>query len=197
MKARPAALVQVHAADRAQWRAWLEKNHARSSGIALVFYKKASGKPCVTYDEAVEEALCLGWIDSRKNSLDAERYTFMFSPRKAGSAWSKSNKARVEKLIASGRMTEIGLAKIEAAKRDGSWTGLDAIENLTAPPALGLALSRNKKARKHFDALSAAVRKLLIRWIASAKRAETQEQRIKATVAAAARGDVPESFKRS
>lgn len=196
MKARPATVVQVHAADRGEWRAWLEKNHASYSGIALVFYKKASGKPCVTYDEAVEEALCLGWIDSRKNSLDAQRYTFVFSPRRAGSAWSKSNKARVESLIASGRMTEIGLAKIEAAKRDGSWSAFDAIENLTAPPALGRALSRNKKARKHFDALSAAVRKLLIRWIASAKRRETQERRIKVTVAAAARGDVPESFKR-
>jgi uncharacterized protein YdeI (YjbR/CyaY-like superfamily) len=186
----------LYAADRAEWRTWLEKHHASSPGIALVFYKKGTGKPCVTYDEAVEEALCYGWIDSRKNALDAERYTFMFSPRKKGSGWSRSNKARVEKLIATGRMTAPGLAKMEAARRDGSWTVLDATENPTPPPALIKALARSKPARRHFESLNPSPRKLLLRWIASAKRAETRTERIEATVTAAARGRLPEAFAR-
>jgi uncharacterized protein YdeI (YjbR/CyaY-like superfamily) len=186
----------LYAADQSEWRAWLEKHHASSPGVALVFYKKGTGKPCVTYDQAVEEALCFGWIDSRKNALDAERYTLMFSPRKKGSGWARSNKARVEKLIATGRMTGPGLARIEAARRDGSWTALDAIENPEPPQALVMALARSKPARRHFESLNPSPRRLLLRWIASAKRAETRAERIEATVTAAARGRLPEAFAR-
>jgi uncharacterized protein YdeI (YjbR/CyaY-like superfamily) len=154
---------QVHAADRAAWRAWLEANHASHRGIALVFYKKGSGKACVSYDEAVEEALCFGWIDSRKNALDEERYTFLFTPRKAGSGWAKTNRTRIERLIASGRMSQAGLTKVEEAKRDGSWTALDALENPTMPDALRKGLAGSAPARRHFDSLSASQRKLLLR----------------------------------
>lgn len=196
MTARSPQLPQVYAKSRAELRAWLAKNHASSPAIALVLYKKGSGKPCVTYDEAVEEGLCFGWIDSRANTLDAERYTLMFSPRKPKSGWSKTNKVRIERLIAEGRMTPAGLEKIEAAKRDGSWTALDAIENLEPPPGLIRALSRNAKARRHFDAMRPSPRKLLIRWVATAKRPETVRQRIDEIVAAAAQGRMPEAFER-
>ena len=105
----------IHPETRAEWRAWLEQNHAQGQGVWLISYKKASGKPRMEYDEAVEEALCFGWIDSKPNSLDDERSMLWFAPRKAGTGWSRLNKGRVERLIAEGRMTAAGMAKVEAA----------------------------------------------------------------------------------
>src|SRR5687767_10092810 len=110
---------RVEAKDRKKWRAWLEKNHVRSPGIWLVFYKKSSGKPTVRYDEAVEEALCFGWIDSLMKPVDDEKYRQLFTPRNARSRWSKANKDRVARMIAAGLMTNAGMEKVRAAKRDG------------------------------------------------------------------------------
>jgi uncharacterized protein YdeI (YjbR/CyaY-like superfamily) len=126
-------LQQYYAKDRTTWRDWLEKNHAISPGVWLVYYKKQTGKPSVSDDEAIEEALCFGWVDSRPNVLDEERFMKLFSPRKPQSPWSKLNKLRVGKLLAEGLMAPAGLAKIEAAKRDGSWDSYDAVESLTIP----------------------------------------------------------------
>jgi uncharacterized protein YdeI (YjbR/CyaY-like superfamily) len=117
---------RVYAKSRADWRAWLKSNHKQNEAIWLIQHKKISKKPCVTYDEAVEEALCFGWIDSLVNKLDDERYLMMMSPRRPKSGWSKSNKDRVKKLIKAKKMTAAGLAKIEAAKKDGSWSKLDS-----------------------------------------------------------------------
>jgi len=109
---------------RRAWRAWLARNHAKSKGLWLAYYKKGSGQVSVTYEEALEEALSYGWIDSRLRRLDEERYAQKYTPRKARSVWSAANKARVEKLIAQGRMAAPGLAKVLTAKRDGSWDSL-------------------------------------------------------------------------
>jgi uncharacterized protein YdeI (YjbR/CyaY-like superfamily) len=178
-------LPTTYAKNRSEWRKWLEK-HATSSGVWLIYYKKASGKPSVSYDEAVEEALCFGWIDSRVNALDEQRYTQFFSPRKPKSSWSKLNKQRVEQLIQNGLMTAAGLEKIETAKRDGSWNSLDAIEDLQLSPDLMAALDSNKTASENFMAFSTSVKKNIVRWIESAKRPETRLQRIAETVTLAA-----------
>ncbi len=181
----------VLVSSRAEWRGWLEANHARSPGIWLVTYKKGSGKPHLPYDDIVEEALCFGWIDSRPNKLDAERSKLLLTPRKPGSPWSALNKRRVEKLVAEGLMTPAGLAKIEAAKRDGSWAALDAAEALEEPPELGAALAADPDARRGFDAFRDSVKKPLLYWVTSAKRPETRARRIEQIVAGAKAGRSP------
>ncbi|MCC7209216.1 MAG: YdeI/OmpD-associated family protein [Anaerolineae bacterium] len=178
---------RVEVADRAAWRAWLAENHASSPGIWLVFYKKASGKRGLVYDEAVEEALCFGWIDSLVNKLDDERSIQLFTPRKPKSVWSKLNKSRIERLIAAGRMTPAGLAKIDAAKADGSWSTLDSIERLEMPADLESALAANPTARDHFTTFSNSVKKAIYYFIQSAKRPETRAKRVADTVDKAAR----------
>lgn len=178
-------LPTTYAEDRSEWRTWLEK-HATSSGVWLIYYKKGSGKPSVSYDEAVEEALCFGWIDSRVNALDDQRYMQVFSPRKLQSSWSKLNKQRVEQLIQNGLMTAAGFEKIAAAKRDGSWNSLDAIEDLQLSADIMAALDSNKTASDNFMAFSTSVKKNIVRWIESAKRPGTRLQRIEETVTLAA-----------
>ena len=135
-------MLTFYAKDRREWREWLATNHAILPGVWLIYYKKASGKSCVSYAESVEEALCFGWIDSRKNMLDAERSVQLFTPRKARSSWSKLNKERVEKLTEQGLMTAAGLEKIEAAKQNGLWTQYDTIEALEVPPDLEIGVGR-------------------------------------------------------
>lgn len=176
-----------HPLSRQEWRDWLAKNHAKAAGIWFVYYKKQSGKPRVSYDEAVEEALCFGWIDSLPRKFDDERSKLLFTPRKPKSVWSKLNKTRIEKLIENGLMTEIGLAKIEAAKKDGSWNTLDASDNLEIPADLAKALEKNKIAAKNFAAFSDAVKRVVLSWIFGAKRGETRAARIEKTVLMAER----------
>ena len=141
-------------------------------------YKKSSGKPTILYNEVVEEALCFGWIDSVPRKRDAESSFLYISIRKAKSGWSALNKKRIEKLIQENRMTTAGLQKIEAAKKDGSWSALDKIEALEMPAALQKALTRNKKALAHFNGFPSSVRKQLFLWIESAKTPVTKEKRI-------------------
>jgi uncharacterized protein YdeI (YjbR/CyaY-like superfamily) len=185
--AGPMKMGTYEATSRAAWREWLEKHHATSSGVRLVIYKKASGKQRLSYDEAVEEALCFGWVDSTTNTLDANRYTLNFSPRKPGSVWAQSNKQRVERLIEQGLMTPAGLAKIEAAKRDGAWSKMDAIDDLVMPDDLAAALAANPDANQHFAAFSNSAKKMILFWISSARRPETRQKRVEQTVAAAAK----------
>ena len=132
----------THPLTRAQWRSWLARYHGRKEGVWLVLWKKASGKAQLDYDAAVEEALCFGWIDSKPRALDAKRSILWLAPRKPRTGWSRPNKLRVERAIAAGRMTSTGLAKIEAARSDGSWTRLDAVEDLVVPPDLAQALAQ-------------------------------------------------------
>lgn len=172
---------QVQIESRREWRTWLEQNHTKAQGIWLITFKKHCGDKYVSYDEIVEEALCFGWVDSLPRKLDADRSMLWLSPRKPGSNWSKLNKERVEKMIAAGLMTSAGLVKIEAAKQDGSWHALDAIEALEIPPDLDAALASYTSARQHFDAFPRSVKRGILEWIANAKRPITRAKRIEET----------------
>lgn len=168
-------------ADRAEWRAWLEHHHTRKEGVWLITFKKASGKPILSYDDAVEEALCFGWIDSIARALDDERTMLWYAPRKARTGWSRPNKQRIERLIEAGLMAEAGLAKIQAAKQDGSWTSLDEVEKLTVPADLKAALAEYGSATKHWEAFPRSVKRGILEWIQNAKRDETRAKRIAET----------------
>lgn len=177
---------RVEARDRKKWRAWLEKNHARSPGVWLVFYKKTSGKPTVRYDEAVEEALCFGWIDSLMKPVDDQRYRQLFTPRKPKSRWSQPNKDRVARMLAAGLMTDVGLEKIRAAKKDGSWAHMTAPDSLVVPPDLRRALSADKRANESFERMPPGRKRQLLGWIHDARRPETRQRRITQVVEVAA-----------
>src|SRR5215217_1589407 len=172
------SLEQVYAADRAAWRQWLATNHATSPGIWLVFDKKSSRSDRLAYGDAVEEALCYGWIDSTVRTLDDSRYVQLMAPRKPKSTWSRTNKVRVERLIAQGLMAEPGLTSIERAKANGSWESLDAVEALVVPDDLARALRALPGAAKNFAAFSPSARKGYLHWISQAVRAETRAQRV-------------------
>lgn len=176
----------VHPLTRAEWRTWLQENHTRQEGIWFIRYRKTAGKPYVDFDEAVEEALCFGWIDSLGRKLDDERTMLYFAPRKAGSNWSAVNKARVAKLIEAGLMTGAGMAKIETAKANGTWTALDDVDRLIVPPDLDAAFELYHGARENFEAFPRSVRRAILEWILNAKRTETREKRIDETARLAA-----------
>ena len=175
----------VHPKSRAGWRKWLEENQSRTEGVWFISYKKATGKPRVSYEEAVEEALCFGWIDSKGNKLDDERSMLWFAPRKAKSGWSMVNKERVKKLKKADLMTPAGLAKIRAAKKDGSWNALDAAHALEIPSDLAKAFSQNETAHGYFKAFPPSVQRAILEWISNAKRPETRAKRIEETVSKA------------
>jgi uncharacterized protein YdeI (YjbR/CyaY-like superfamily) len=172
--------------DRAHWRRWLQTHHASSKGVTLIYVKKPVRS--LPYADAVEEALCFGWIDSVLRPMDEIRYGQLFTPRKPKSGWSALNKRRVEAMIADGLMTNAGLAKIEAAKQDGSWTRLDHIEQLTIPPDLEKALKRNAKARSRFDSLTPSQRKIFLYYLHGVKREDLRAQWLKESVERLAAG---------
>lgn len=184
-----------HPKNRAAWRQWLEKNHASSPGVWFTYFKKESGKPRVSYEAAVEEALCFGWIDSQPRKIDAERSALKFTPRKSKSVWSKLNKTRIERLSKEGQIMPAGLSAIALAKQNGSWDSLtasdDAAENNTIPADLDKLFARNKKAKAHFTAFSLSIRKQFLWWINSAKQPETRKARLKQTVLMAAANKKP------
>jgi uncharacterized protein YdeI (YjbR/CyaY-like superfamily) len=188
------AYPEVLATSRAEWRAWLADNHVSAPGVWVVTYKKGSGKPHLPYAEIVEEALCFGWIDSKSNTVDAERSKLLLTPRKAGSGWSRVNKERIERLVANGLMTPAGLAKIEAARADGSWTALDDIEAMVVPPDLDAALRADPAALAGWERFAPSVRKQLLGWVASAKRPETRVNRVAESVAGAREGRNPIAY---
>ena len=173
--------------NRAAWRQWLERNHATSASVWLVVNKKTSKISGISYNDAVEEALCFGWIDGRLNVLDDKQYKLLFSPRKPKSIWSKSNKQRIERLIHHGLMTIAGFEKIEAAKKNGSWGTLDSIEELIVPVDLQKALDDNPTAKKNFSGFSNSSKKSILYWIQSSKQPETRLKRIQQTVALASK----------
>ena len=190
MRGEAAGEVRVAPASRVEWRAWLAAHHRDSEGVWLVVAKKRSGVPGPTYEEAVEEALCFGWIDSRMHPLDGDCFEQRFSPRRAGSIWSRSNKERVQRLRRAGLMAPAGLACVEAAVADGSWDRLGQVEALMVPADLAAALEA-AGASGGFDGLPASMRKQLLYWVAEARRPETRGRRIAAVVEAAAEGRTP------
>jgi uncharacterized protein YdeI (YjbR/CyaY-like superfamily) len=174
-----------YAKDRAAWRSWLAKNHTTQSAIWLILYHKNSSSPCITYAEAVEEALCFGWIDSVKYKRDTESAYQIFTPRKPKSNWSKLNKERVEKMTKAGLMTLAGQKLIDLAKQSGTWDALNEVDLLTIPEDLATALKKNLLAKNNFEAFSISSKKVILTWIQSAKKAETRASRIAATILAA------------
>ena len=171
----------THPQTRDAWRTWLAEHHARDEGVWLIRYKKAAGKPTVSYDAAVEEALCFGWIDSLPRKLDDERTMLYFAPRKAGSGWSRPNKERVRRMTKAGKMMPAGQAKIDAAQADGSWSALDDIENLVVPDDLAEAFEHYPGAADHWEAFPRSVKRGILEWIASAKREPTRQKRVDET----------------
>ena len=175
----------VHAEERTAWRAWLEANHAAEAGAWLVSWRRGHG-PRVEYEDAVEEALCFGWIDSQGGNIDEARARQYFAPRKPTSGWAATNKARVERLIAEGRMAPAGLAAIERAKANGSWTLLDDVEQGIVPDDLAQALSERPPAAANFEAFPKSAKRAMLEWVAQAKRPETRAKRVTEIAARAA-----------
>jgi uncharacterized protein YdeI (YjbR/CyaY-like superfamily) len=184
-----APLVEVETA--AEWRAWLEAHHASARGVWLVVGRTGSGGTGPSYEVAVEEALCFGWVDSKGGAIDEQRSKLYFAPRRPRSAWAGTNKARVERLMAAGRMAPAGLAAIEAAKENGSWTILDSVERLEVPDDLAAALSARPGAREHWDAFPRSVRRSALESVAFARRSETRASRIEQIAVLAERNERP------
>ncbi|HSE41172.1 MAG TPA: YdeI/OmpD-associated family protein [Acidobacteriota bacterium] len=163
------------------WKRWLAKNHSKSSGIWLKFFKKDAGIASVTYDEALDEALCYGWIDGQLKKYDEKSYIQKFTPRRKKSLWSKRNKDHVARLISEGRMTQSGLKEIELAKADGRWDrGYDSPSNMKIPDDFLKEVSKNKKSKEFFDTLNRA-NKYSIAWrLQTATKPETRQKRMKA-----------------
>ena len=180
---------RIQPATRAEWRAWLEDNHGTSRGVWLVSWKKHTGNPAVAYEEAVEEALCFGWIDGVLNRVDEDRTMQYFAPRKPKSTWARSNKERVARLEAAGHMTDAGRAAVELARGNGSWESLDVIDSLVVPDDLAAALAARSGARDLFDASSESVRRSALAWVYQAKRPETRAARVEQIAAVAGRDE--------
>ena len=178
----------VYPKSIAEWRRWLVKHHLSKQSVWFAFYSKKSQKPYLTWSEAVDVALCFGWIDSKKIKIDDERSHQFFSKRKPKSNWSKINKEKVDQLIEAGLMTEAGLKSIAIAKENGSWNNLDAVEELVIPDDLEKAFKKHKGSKDYFMSLSKSIKKMMLYWVTSAKRPETRQQRVTDTVQLAAKG---------
>ena len=180
---------QVTVGSREDWRAWLSEHHASSPGIWLVTWKKNSGGPHLPYDDIVKEALAFGWVDSLPRKLDDRRSQLLLTPRKQGSNWSRANKQRVERLLAADLLAPAGLAVIEGAKADGSWTALDDVENLVEPDALRAALDAEPEARRQWDAFPRSAKRGILEWILNARTDATHDKRVRDTATLAAKGE--------
>jgi uncharacterized protein YdeI (YjbR/CyaY-like superfamily) len=183
----------LYVTDRDDWRAWLKRNHSSQKEVWLIYYKKHTGKPRIPYDDAVEEALCYGWIDSTIKRIDEEKYAQKFTPRSETSNWSELNKRRAKKMIREGRMTQAGLVKFKQAgkQKDREIKERPSSRRLVIPPDLKKALSANKKALQTFNDFAPSYRRLYVAWITDAKRKETREKRIKQTVKWSAKNRKP------
>jgi len=171
----------IEPGNRAAWRAWLQRHHARQQGVWLVLRKKRCREGSLELAHAVEEALCFGWIDSKLRKIDDQRFIIWIAPRKKGSIWARSNRERVERLIASGRMTPAGMERVNEAKADGSWNALIDVEELVVPHDLSEALEQYPCATENFRAFPRSAQQNILYWISSAKRGDTRARRIAET----------------
>lgn len=174
---------------RAQWRDWLEAHHTQSDSVWVVTYKVGASKSRLPYDDLVEEALAFGWVDSLPRKLDAERTMLLMSPRKPGSNWSAVNKSRIDKMTTAKRMHPFGLAKVDQAKADGSWSALDSVDRLEVPDDLTAAFDARPGSSEAFAGFPPSTRRGVLEWIGNAKRAETRARRVLDTAEKAARGE--------
>ncbi len=178
-----------YAESKSAWRDWLIKNHLNESKLWLIIYKKDSEIPSITYGQAVDEALCFGWVDSSINKRDDESFYQYFAKRNPKSNWSRVNKLKIEKLISEGLMSDSGLKMVEIAKKNGTWTALDEVENLIAPPDLQEALNANPLAQECFNLFPRSVKRGILEWLMKAKQLETRTKRIKEIVKKAERNE--------
>jgi uncharacterized protein YdeI (YjbR/CyaY-like superfamily) len=178
-----------HAETRAQWRAWLAANHDSARGVWLCSWRRHTNRPICPYPEAVEEALCFGWIDATVNVLDDDRALQLMTPRRAKSSWTRLNRERVAAMEEAGQMTDAGRRAVAVARENGWWTIYDPVEDLLEPPALTAALDASPEARQHWDAFPASAKKAMLWWIVSAAKDETRDGRIATIVAKAAAGE--------
>lgn len=178
-----------HAESRAGWRAWLAAHHDAERGVWLCSWRTAAGKPVCPYPDAVEEAICFGWIDSTVNVLDDDRALQLMTPRKAKSGWTRLNRRRAAAMEDAGLMTDAGRRVIEVARANGWWTIYDPVEDLVEPDELAAALDADPDARRHWDGFAPSARKVMLWWVISAAQPATRTRRIAAIVAKAAVGE--------
>jgi uncharacterized protein YdeI (YjbR/CyaY-like superfamily) len=171
-----------YAKSRKAWRNWLDKNHNSERSVCLIIFKKGTKIPSVYYPEAVDEALCYGWIDSKPNKRDDESYYQFFAKRNPKSNWSKVNKEKVSRLIEQGLMKPAGLEMIKLAKSNGTWDALNSVDDIIVPEDLQALLYKNKTALKNWVSFSRSSRRGILEWILNAKRIETRQKRISETV---------------
>jgi uncharacterized protein YdeI (YjbR/CyaY-like superfamily) len=176
------------------WRQWLHDNHATKQSIWIIYYKKKSKKPSITWGQAVDEALCYGWIDSPARPIDDEKYMQFFSRRKASSTWSKVNKEKLKHLFAAKLMMPAGIAIIELAKQNGSWSILDEVEELIIPKDLEMAFEVYEGSKDFFLSISKSLRKAMLQWVVMAKQTETRQKRIQEIAEKAAQKLKPKQF---
>ncbi len=180
---------RVQLDDAAQWRAWLDEHHETSGGVWLVLWKRSSGRATLDYEAAVTEAVAVGWVDSKGQRLDDDRTMLWFTQRNPRSGWSRTNKVRVARLQAEGRMGPSGQAAIDAAKENGCWSLLDDVEDLVVPRDLAIAFDQHPGAFAAWEGFSRSARRSMLEWIVTAKRPETRRARIAATAEKAGRGE--------
>ena len=178
-----------HAERRDQWRAWLSAHHATARGVWLCSWRASTGRAACPYPDAVEEAICFGWIDATVNVLDEGRVLQLMTPRKAKSSWTRLNRQRAAAMESAGLMTDAGRRTIEVAQRNGWWTIYDPVEDLVEPAALTAALDATPSARRHWDSFPASAKKAMLWWVVGAARDDTRQRRIDAIVTKAAAGE--------
>lgn len=181
--------------NQQEWRQWLEENHVSKQSVWVIYYKKSTNIASITWSDAVDEALCFGWIDSTTKSVDAETFTQFFCKRKPNSVWSKINKEKVRLLIEQGLMMQAGYDSIEKAKQNGSWTILDEVEELIIPDDLEKEFDTKPGSKDFFLSLSKSVRKAILQWLVLAKQQETRQKRINEIVTQAAQKLKPKQFR--
>jgi uncharacterized protein YdeI (YjbR/CyaY-like superfamily) len=172
----------IEARSAAAWRKWLERNHDKETSVWLIIYKKESGHASVYYPEAVDEALCFGWVDSKINKRDDHSYYQYFAKRNPKSNWSNVNKKKVETLLDAGKMAPSGLTMINLAKKTGTWNALDQVEALVIPPDMMSLFSENKTALTNWEKFPRSAKRGILEWIMNAKQAETRKKRIREAV---------------
>jgi uncharacterized protein YdeI (YjbR/CyaY-like superfamily) len=180
--------------NRQEWRNWFQSNYNSKQSVWLIYFKKKSSIASLTYNDAVEEALCFGWIDSTRKTLDDQSFTQFFCKRKPKSVWSKVNKGKIKQLIEQGLMTQAGLDSIETAMQNGSWTILDDVEELLIPQQLEAAFVANEGSKEYFLSLSKSVRKAILQWLVLAKRPETIQKRVNEIALLASQKQKPKQF---
>lgn len=181
--------------SQTEWRQWLKKNHQSKQSVWLIYYTKKSTIPSLSWCEAVDEALCFGWIDSTRKTIDEFSFMQFFSKRKPKSNWSKINKEKVQQLIDNGKMTKAGYESIETAKQNGYWTILDEVEELIIPKDLEIAFEKHKGSKDYFLSLSKSTRKIILSWIVLAKLQETRQKRIDEVVESAEQNFKPKHLR--